>query len=161
MSDQNIQDITKNEHFAKDRDSLLGGGSFSQVYVGSFTRSDGQTSSVSIFCRSYPVCLTDGIDLQVAVKRLMHTPANSTNAEERLRRELITWKHVSTDENFADILDVYRTPDDPSRLVSPFFRYNNFLRYTSQHPSGRLALVSVISTSPAAPTDWIVSRLEI
>ena len=63
--------------------------------------------------------------------------------EERLKRELMTWKRVSAHENVSDLLGVCITRDDPPYLVLPFFKYNNFLQYTSRYPDARLALVSV------------------
>ena len=62
--------------------------------------------------------------------------------EERLKRELITWKRVSIQENVSELLGVCITRDDIPYLVLPFFKFNNFLQYTSRCPDARLSLVS-------------------
>ena len=86
--------------------------------------------------------------MQVAVKCLMHTRESRAKMEERLKRELITWKRVSTQENVSDLMGVYIARDDIPYLVLPFFKHNNFLQYTSRYPDARLSLVSSVLYSP-------------
>ncbi|KAF7966497.1 hypothetical protein HWV62_38114 [Athelia sp. TMB] len=119
-------DVTRKVQFTKNRDNLLGEGSYGQVYKGWYTRSNGQ-------------------QLLVAVKCLMHTRESRAKMEERLKRELITWKRVSTQENVSDLLGVYIARDDIPYLVLPFFKHNNFLQYTSRHPDARLSLAKDIA----------------
>ena len=47
--------------------------------------------------------------------------------EEWLRRELLTWKRVSAQENVSDLLGVFLTREDPPYLVLPFFTHNDLL----------------------------------
>ncbi|KZP16865.1 kinase-like protein [Athelia psychrophila] len=54
-------------------------------------------------------------------------------------REIITWKRVSKHENVADFLGIYRAPNEPSHLVMPFYKNNNFLQYMERRPDERLA----------------------
>ncbi|KAF7983450.1 hypothetical protein HWV62_12920 [Athelia sp. TMB] len=119
-------DITPKVQFMKDRGSLLGEGSYGRVYRGWYTRSNGQK-------------------IPVAVKCLMHTRGTRAKMEERLRRELLTWKRVSAQENVSDLLGVCITREDPPYLVLPLFRFNNFLQYTSQNPNMRLALAKDVA----------------
>ncbi|KAF7979186.1 hypothetical protein HWV62_43104 [Athelia sp. TMB] len=119
-------DITRSVTFTKDSRNLLGEGSFGQVYLGRCTLSNNQ-------------------QIRVAVKLLKFTPQDRRKIEERLKREVVTWKSVSQLDNVADFMGIYRTPNEPPYLVLPYYRHNNLLKYTSAcHPDTRLALAKQI-----------------
>ncbi|KAF7987028.1 hypothetical protein HWV62_139 [Athelia sp. TMB] len=83
--------------------------------------------------------------VQVAVKVLKFTPQNRRKIEERLKREVVTWKKVSQLDYVADFLGIYCTPNDPPYLVLPYYKHNNLLRYTSGcHLDARLVLAKEI-----------------
>ncbi|KAF7977351.1 hypothetical protein HWV62_4151 [Athelia sp. TMB] len=120
-------DITRSVRFTKDSHNLIGEGSFGQVYLGWCTHSNNQ-------------------QIRVAVKLLKYTPSNRWKIEERLKREVVTWKSVSRGENVADFMGIYRTLNDPPYLVLPYYQYNDLLRYTSaRHPDIRLSLAKEIA----------------
>ncbi|KAF7979912.1 hypothetical protein HWV62_40312 [Athelia sp. TMB] len=119
-------DVTRKVQFTKDRGSLLGEGSYGRVYKGMYTRSNGQRIAVAIKC-------------------LNHDRKGRPKIEERLRRELLTWRRVSAQDNVSDLLGVCLTREDPPYLVLPFFKHNNLLKYTSQYPNTRLALAKDIA----------------
>lgn len=62
----------------KDRDSLLGEGSYGQVYLGWYQK-NGQDIQVSVLPQFFAALL---MEVQVAVKCLMHTPNTKKKIEE-------------------------------------------------------------------------------
>ncbi|KAF7983118.1 hypothetical protein HWV62_24073 [Athelia sp. TMB] len=65
---------------------------------------------------------------------------------DRLLREVLTWKAMTTHQNIVDLLGIIVNPGGLSCLVSPLFKNNNFLRYLSTCPDEkRLALAKDIA----------------
>ncbi|KZP18174.1 kinase-like protein [Athelia psychrophila] len=120
-------DMTRRIEFQKHRSNLLGEGSYGTVYRAWYTRSSGQK-------------------IPVAIKVIMCTPQNRWKVEERLMREIVTWKKVSMQEDVADLMGIYRAPNEPPHLVMPYYRNNKLLEYmATRHPSERLARAKEIA----------------
>ncbi|KAF7983198.1 hypothetical protein HWV62_23460 [Athelia sp. TMB] len=122
-----IPDLTSRVTIKKDRDSLLGEGSYGQVYLGWYQK-NGQD-----------------IQIQVAVKCLMHTPDTKKKIEERLMREMVTWMSVAQHENVADLKGICKSVNDPPYLVMPFYHRNKFLLHASNHHDQRLSLAKDVA----------------
>ncbi|KZP18173.1 kinase-like protein [Athelia psychrophila] len=120
-------DMTRHIEFQRHRSNLIGEGSYGQVYKAWYTRSNGQK-------------------VLVAVKVLMSSQQTKAKVEERLIREVITWKKVSTQEEVADFMGIYRAPNEVPYLVMPYYRNNDLLKYmATRHPSERLSRAKEIA----------------
>ncbi|KZP18153.1 kinase-like protein [Athelia psychrophila] len=120
-------DITRQIEFKKHRSNFIGEGRHSQVYRGWYTQSSGEK-------------------LSVAVKVPMCTPQSRRDVEERLMREIITWKRVSREEDVADFMGIYRAPNEPPYLILPYYKNNNLLQYmATRSPDERLARAKEIA----------------
>ncbi|KZP18172.1 kinase-like protein [Athelia psychrophila] len=114
-------DITSRVQFRRHRDNLVGEGSFGQVFCASYTRSSGEK-------------------IPVAVKVILCDSQSRRKVEERLMREIITWNRVSREADVADLMGIYRAPNEPPCLVMPFYKNNKLLHYLAKrHPSERHA----------------------
>ncbi|KZP07047.1 kinase-like protein [Athelia psychrophila] len=116
-------DITRYLDFRTDRTAHIGEGSYGDVYKGMLSRKD-HTGRVH--------------QTPVAIKILRCTPASREKIEERIRREIITWRTVSRHANVADFLGIHKMPGRPPSLVSRFVRNSDFLGYISRHPDQKL-----------------------
>ncbi|KZP18177.1 kinase-like protein [Athelia psychrophila] len=120
-------DITGRIDFQRHHSNLIGEGRHGTIYRAWYTRTSGQR-------------------IPVAIKVIMCAPQNRRKVEERLMREIITWKRVSTQEQVIDLIGIYRTHNEPPHLVMPYYRNNKLLQYmATRHPSERLARAKEIA----------------
>ncbi|KAF7974086.1 hypothetical protein HWV62_13389 [Athelia sp. TMB] len=72
--------------------------------------------------------------MKVAVKHILSAPHDRAKTEERIRREVATWRYLDH-PNITKFLGIAQIePNRPPGLVSRYMYRNKFLDYISRHP---------------------------
>jgi len=130
-ADRSLLDITSNVQKDPKYPHSIGDGASGNVYRGFYRWEDS----------------TDGTlhTLNVVIKELRGTPAEKKKTEQRLNREIATWRTLSH-PNISELLGIaHLNPNFPPGLVSRWVQRNNFLAYIGRHPELKRAKAKEIA----------------
>jgi len=107
----------------------IGGGSGGNVFRGTYSWRDANDDTPH--------------SINVVIKMLMGTSSEKQKVEQRLNREIATWRDLKH-PNVAELLGIaYLNPTLPPGLVSRFAHRHDFLAYIGRHPDRKRRMVSI------------------
>jgi len=119
-ADRSLLDVTPHVERDPKYPYPIGDGAGGSVYRGFYSWQDSADGTLH--------------SLNVVIKMLRGTAAEKKKTEQRLNREIATWRSLSH-PNISELLGIARiNPDLPPGLVSRLVLRNDFLAYVGKHP---------------------------